>query len=166
MKSLKSLFLALLALGATQSPLLQAQDAADPASPPAEGRRGKGRGPGDGPQGRGQMMNPQARVEQLDRELGLSADQKTKLTEVFSKARTDMEGLRGSGDGDREANREKMQSIMQATRGDVQAVLTDDQKKKFKSMGPGPGRGERGEKGPRGDRPQGGGGQGKRKKNV
>lgn len=165
MKSIPSLLLALLTLGALPSPLLQAQEPANPSSPPAEERR-QGRGPGDGPQGRGQMMNPQARVEQLDRELSLSADQKAKLTEVFTKARTEMEGLRGGGDGDRGANREKMQSIMQATRGDVQAVLTDDQKKKFKTMGPGPGRGERGEKGPRGDRPKGGGGPGKRKKDV
>ena len=163
MKS-KSLLLLALSLGFVGSPLLQAQNQAEPAAPTTEGRRGKGRGPGDGPQGRDQMMTPEARVEQLDRQLTLSTDQKTKLTQVFTKARTDMEGLRGSGDGDRGAKREKIQSVMQGTRSEVQAILTDDQKKKFRAMGPG--RGERGEKGERGDRPTGGGGPGKRKKNV
>lgn len=160
MKPIKSLFL-LAAFGLFASPLLQAQDQSpDPSTPPAEGRRGKGRGPGDGQgkQGRGQMMNPAARVEQLDRELSLTADQKTKLTEIFTKSRDEMESMRGNKSGDREANREKMQSMMQSTQSQVQAVLTDEQKKKLSSMR------ERG-----GDRPRGGpgeksGGEGGRRK--
>lgn len=165
MKPIKSLLL-LAAFGLFASPLLQAQDqTANPSNPPAEGRRGKGRGAGDGEgrQGRGgMMMNPEARVEQLDRELSLTADQKTKLTDIFTKSRTEMEALRGSNTGDREANREKMQSIMQATQQQVQGVLTDEQKTKLRAM---PGRG-----GPGGDRPRGGpggeGGQGRRKKGA
>jgi Spy/CpxP family protein refolding chaperone len=160
MKPIKSLLL-LAAFGLFASPLLQAQDqAADPSTPPAEGRRGKrGAGEGQGKQGRGgMMMNPEARVEQLDRELSLTADQKTKLTDIFAKSRTEMEALRDGNTGDREANREKLQSIMQATQQQVQGVLTDEQKTKLRAM---PGRG--------GDRPRGGpgekgGGQGGRRK--
>src|SRR5688572_12010739 len=115
MNYVKTLLL-ILALGFAASPLIHAADAADTATLPAEGRRGKSgaRGPG-GPGGRGQMANPEARVEQLDRSLGLTTDQKSKLTDIFSKARDEMESMR-QGDGDRAANREKMQQSMQATR--------------------------------------------------
>jgi protein CpxP len=162
MKSIKSL-LFLAACGLFASPLVHAQEKADkPSTPPAEGRRGKGRGPGEGQgkQGRGpMMMSPEARVEQLDRDLSLTADQKTKLTGIFAKSREQMEALRGGGKGDREANREKMQAIMKDTQSQVQGVLTDEQKTKLKSL---PDRG-----GEDGERPRGGpgGGQGRRKKN-
>lgn len=169
MKPIKSLLL-LAAFGLMASPLLQAQDQAatppEPSTPPAEGRRGKGRGPadGEGKQGKGQMMNPEARVAQLDRELSLTADQKTKLTDIFAKQRDEMEAMRGTNKGDREGNRDKMQSMMQSNRTQIESVLTDEQKKKFEARPQG-GRG-----GADGDRPRGGpgggqgGGQGKRKK--
>jgi Spy/CpxP family protein refolding chaperone len=148
----------------TSSSLLPAQDQAAPSSPPAEGRRGKG---GQRPEGgRGQMMmHPSARVEMLDRELNLTADQKTKLTNIFTQARTEMEGLRGNDGGERGANREKLQQMMQSTRDQVAGVLTDEQKKKFEDM-PQMGAGGRGgPKGEKGQRPRGGpGGAGKRKK--
>jgi Spy/CpxP family protein refolding chaperone len=148
-----------LALGLSTSALLTAQDQA-----PAEGRRGKGgQRPEGGAPGRGQVMNPEARVAELDRRLNLTADQKTRLTEIFTQARTEMEGLRGGGGG--AGNREKAQQMMQATRDQVAGVLTDEQKKKFEE-GPQMGAGGRGKaKGEKGERPRGGpGGAGKRKK--
>jgi Spy/CpxP family protein refolding chaperone len=146
MKTIKSL-LALLSLGVASSALLSAQDQTNPSTPPAEGRRGGKagqRGPGGQGEGRGQMMNPEARVAQLDRALSLTEDQKSKLTGIFAK------------------QREEMQQAMQATRDQVQAVLTDDQKKKFEEIDR-PGRG-----GPRGEGSKGGprGGQGKRKRDA
>lgn len=104
------------------------------------------------------MMNPEARVEQLDRELKLTADQKAKLTDIFTKSRSEMEAMRDNKSGDREANREKMQSMMQATQSQVQAVLTDEQKQKLSSMR------ERGGDRPRGGQGEKGGGQGGRRK--
>jgi Spy/CpxP family protein refolding chaperone len=162
MKMFRTL-LTTLALGLTTSAVLTAQDQA-PTSPPAEGRRGKGgQRPEGGAPGRGQMMNPEARVAELDRRLSLTAAQKARLTEIFTQARTEMEGLRGGGGGG--GNREKAQQMMQATRDQVAGVLTDEQKKKFEE-GPQMGGGGRGKaKGEKGERPRGGpGGAGKRKK--
>jgi periplasmic protein CpxP/Spy len=161
MKTLKLLFISL-ALGVAGAPLIAA-DQTD--APPSEGRRGKGAKKGakrgeagqDGPQGRGQVMNPDARVANLDRELNLTAEQKTKLTDIFAKSREEMQGMRGGGD-DKRANRERMQQMMQATQDQVQSVLTDEQKKKFQEMER-PGRG-----GPGGERPRKG--EGKRKKDA
>jgi Spy/CpxP family protein refolding chaperone len=163
MNSIKSL-IAILALSLAATPLIRAADQTDTTTAPAEGRRGKGGPRGQGGGRGGQMMNPEARVEQLDRNLTLTTEQKTKLTDIFSKARDDMEGMR-QADGDRAANREKMQQAMQATRDQVQSVLTDEQKKKFEALpqgGPGGGRGGEGQRGG----PRGGQGQGKRKKGA
>jgi Spy/CpxP family protein refolding chaperone len=162
MNPLKSL-LALLALGIAASSPLAAQDQPDPNNPPAEGRRGKGGKRGPGAQGRGQGMDPGARVEQMDRVLGLSPDQKVKISDIFAKAREDVRRSRG-GDGDRKANRERMQQAMQATRDQVNTVLTDEQRTKIQARqqqggGRQRGKGQRGGKRP-------GGGQGKRKKNA
>lgn len=143
------LLLTLLALGTASSAWLLAQDDTTTTPPAPEGRRGKAgqRGPGRG----GMMGNPEARVAELDKALGLTADQKTKLTDIFTKSRDEMQSLRG-GSGDRQANAEKARQMMQATRAQVAAVLTDEQKKKFEAMGPGRGDGK--------------GGSGKRKKDA
>ncbi len=130
---------AVLSLGLLGAPLAQAQDQTkDKANPPREeGRRG-----GDGAQGRGQMMNPEARVKQLDEAVSLTAEQKTKITAIYTKAQEDMRAAMRDGGGDQQANREKMMASMQATRDQVRAVLTDEQKTKFDAM---PQRGGRGE---------------------
>jgi protein CpxP len=149
---LTSTLLFALVLGTAATPLLRAQDQTTTTAP-AEGKRGKGKGArgGRGAEGRGAgMMSPDARVEMLDRELKLTADQKTKLTDIFTKARDEMrDDMQNAKGGDQKAARQKMQQSMQATRDQVAAVLTDEQKKKFEEMGPGMGQGgQRGGKGP------------------
>lgn len=81
------------------------------------------------------MMSPEARVEQLDKAVSLTAEQKTKITEIYTKAQEDMRAaMRGGGGGDREAMREKMMDAMRKTREQVRALLTDEQKTKFDAM--------------------------------
>ncbi len=110
---------------------VSAAQAEDKSTPPAEGRRGKG----GSEQGRGQMMSPEARIEQLDKALTLTADQKTKIKEIYAKAQEDMRAtMRGGGGGDRDAAREKMIAAMRKTRDEVRAQLTDEQKKKFDEL--------------------------------
>ena len=130
MKAFK--FLTLIgALGALFATTLPAQDQTNPSTPPTEGRRGKG---GQNQGGRGQM-SPQARVEQLDKALTLTAEQKTKITDIYTKAQEDMRtAMRNGSGGDRQAAREKMMEAMRATREQVRGVLTEDQQKKFDAL--------------------------------
>lgn len=124
---------------------VQAQDQ----KAPSEGRRGKG---GQEQGGRGQMMSPEARVEQLDKALTLTEEQKTKIKDIYTKAGEEMRAAMKDGGGDRDAARTKMMERMRATRDQVRALLTDEQKKKFDEMPQrgggdqgGRGRGKRGE---------------------
>ncbi len=137
MKSPK-LLAVLFSFGLLSAALVHAQDQ----NAPSEGRRGKG---GEG--GRGQMMSPEARVEQLDKAVTLTAEQKTKIKEIYTKAQEDMRAaMRDGGGGDRDAAREKMMAAMRKTREEVRAQLTDEQKKKFDEMPQrgGPGGGDQG----------------------
>jgi len=129
---------ALLSLGLLVSPWAQAQDQSKES---ANAPRGEGRRGADGAQGRGQMMNAEARVKQLDEVVSLTADQKTKITTIYTKAQDDMRAMMRDGGGEQQANREKMMESMRATRDQVRAVLTDEQKTKFDAM-PQRGRGE------------------------
>jgi periplasmic protein CpxP/Spy len=107
-----------------------AAHAQDKSTPPAEGRRGKG---GESQRG-GQMMSPEARVEQLDKAVSLTEEQKTKIKDIYAKSQEELRtAMRGSG-GDRDAARQKMMEMMRATRDQVRALLTDEQKKKFDAM--------------------------------
>lgn len=141
MKTLKQTLIAL-TIGLLAASFASAQD---DATKRGEGRRGRGGPPAEG-QGRGQMMNPEARVEQLDRALTLTADQKTKIKGIYAKTQEEMRSMMRNGrdaGGDQSANREKMQKLMQSSRDQVRALLTDEQKKKFDAMAPGGGgRGE------------------------
>ena len=116
----------IIALGALFVCAAQAQDG-----------QGKGRG------GRGGFMSPEARVEAIDKAVTLTADQKTKITDLYKKQAEEMRAMfeaSKNGGGDRDANRQKMMDSMKATRDQVRALLTDEQKKKFDEM-PQPGRG-------------------------
>ena len=97
------------------------------------------------------MMTADERVAQLDKAVSLTAEQKPKIKEIYTKAEEQMrEAFRGGGGGDRETARNKMVEMMRKTREDVRALLTDEQKKKFDEMPQ------------RGGGNQGGRGQGKR----
>ncbi len=78
-------------------------------------------------------MNADARVQQLDRALTLSADQKTEIKAIYSKVEEGMRAQTRDG-GDQQANRAKLRDTMQSTRDQVRALLTDEQKSKFDAM--------------------------------
>lgn len=122
---------AAVALALLVSPLIQAQDQTNPRG---EGRRGQREGKAEGTQGRGQVMNADARVKQLDRALTLSAEQKTQIKGIYAKAEEATRVLTRDGGGDQQANRAKLRDTMQSTRDQVRALLTDQQKTKFDAM--------------------------------
>jgi Spy/CpxP family protein refolding chaperone len=78
---------------------------------------------------KGRGGNPDAQVERLDQAVGLTADQKAKIKEIYTK---NMEKARDASPEDRRA-------IMQAQRDGVRAVLTPEQHKKFDEMPQGKG---------------------------
>ena len=79
--------------------------------------------------GRGGMMDPEQRIERLEQAVGtLSAEQKTKIKEVYAQS---AEKMRNLPDDQR---REKMMELMQESGRQVRAVLTAEQQKKYDEM--------------------------------
>jgi len=85
-----------------------------------------------------QMGTPAERAERSVTRmeaLKLTADQKTKLTEVFLSQGKSVDSLRAANGGaGGEGMREKMAPIQAATSKRVMALLTDEQKKSYKAM--------------------------------
>lgn len=101
-------------------PALQAQSTESPA--PA-----RERGPG-GPGGRGPNL------EMIAEELGLSADQKAKLAPIMKHQAEQMQAIRQDESLSREQRMEKVRTIREAGRKDIEAVLTPEQAKKFADL--------------------------------
>jgi periplasmic protein CpxP/Spy len=101
----------------------------------AQDQKGRGRG----------GMNPEAQVARIDEAVTLTADQKTKITAIFSKMQEQMQAL------PQEERREKGMALREAATKEVRALLTAEQQAKFDAM-------------PQGRGPGGGQGQGKGKK--
>ena len=131
MKSALKVVLALLALGLIAgASIASAQDQTPP--PPAQ------KGPGGGGRG-GRGMDPATMLARLDEAVTLTADQKTKVTDIYKKMADQMQALAP------EDRRTKGQEIRTATNAEIRALLTPDQQKKFDAMpqgrGPGGGKG-------------------------
>lgn len=91
-----------------------------------------------GGQGGGRRMaaSPEDRVKQLDEKVKLTDDQKTKATAVYTEAAEGMKKMREEmqgGGGDRQAMMEKMQKMNAETDSKINAFLTEDQKKAYKT---------------------------------
>lgn len=127
------------------------------ATPPAGGGPGERRG----------MLNPEERVKHMKETLGLSDDQATKLQAIFQKNADAAKALRDDTSLSQEDRRAKFGEMMKSTREEVDAVLTPEQKEKWKAEmekrrgqhGPG-GPGAPGAGGPGGHRKGGAGGNG------
>lgn len=120
MKSLKKILLPVLALavGAVAPLSLNAQDR--PARPERSGPGGPGARGGD-------------RLATMS-ELGLTADQKTKVQAIIEEERTSLEALRADTSLTQEARRAKMQEIRQSFAGKIRAALTPEQQAKWAEM--------------------------------
>src|ERR1051326_1519828 len=150
--------LATAVLGAAALPMLSSAQDEKPAPPPAEGggngNGGGGQRPG-GSGGRRGMPTPEQMVAHLDEAVTLTADQKTKVLEIYKKNAADMQAV------PREQRREKMPELMKSQHDSIRALLTADQQKKFDAMpAPGGRGGPGGPGGPGGGRPPRGGGEG------
>lgn len=81
-------------------------------------------------------MTPEARVKQLDEKLMLSADQKAKLTTVFTEQAAAQKKQREEGPGteDRQVRMERMQKQRAELETKITDVLTNDQKKTYTDL--------------------------------
>lgn len=111
----------------------------------------QGQGGGDHPRGEGHggqhggMMNSEAMLDHMSKELNLTDDQKAKVKTILEDQRKQMEELRNDQNSSQEDRRSKMQEIRKSTEEKINGVLNDEQKKKFEEMrkrGPGQGHGE------------------------
>ena len=141
-------FLLVFALAALCSATMYAQQP-DQAS-------GQGSEHHDGRMGqRGQMMNSQAMLDHMTKELNLSSDQQAKIKTILDDQQKQAETLRSDTSLSQQDRMTKMRDIHKSTVDQVKAVLNSDQQAKFDEMqkkmmehrgGPG---------GPGGDHPHG-----------
>jgi protein CpxP len=101
----------------------------DAAPPPPDGQM-----QGPPPGGRGGMMNPERRVEMLQKRLGLSADQTAQVKAIFEGERGKMEALRSNADMAPQDRRTQMMAIHEDSDAKIHAVLSPDQKTKYDEM--------------------------------
>jgi hypothetical protein len=85
-----------------------------------------------------QGRQQQTPAQQLDRlktaVTGITDDQATKITAIYTTSAKSMDSLRTAANGDRDAMREKMMPMRAATNAKIKAVLTADQAKQFDAM--------------------------------
>ena len=71
--------------------------------------------------------NVEQRLEQLDKQLQLTADQKTKLKTYFEGERKKMQDMRADTSLTREQRQEKMKAVREDLNKEMKTVLTPDQ---------------------------------------
>lgn len=110
MKSVLKVVFSLIALGlAFSGPIARAQDQA-----PQKGKGGR--------------MNPEQMVTRLDEAVKLTAEQKTKALEIYTKMGEKMQGVA------REDRQTKGAEIRKETNDAIKAILTPEQQTKFDAM--------------------------------
>lgn len=97
----------------------------DPPAAKADGGARRERGPGGGERG--------DRLEMMKEQLGLTPEQVEKLKPIFAKDAEQYKALREDAALSREQKGEKMRAIFQASREQIQAILTPGQVEKMKA---------------------------------
>jgi periplasmic protein CpxP/Spy len=92
-----------------------------------------------GPPPNGQMqgqhrMDPEKRVEMLQRRLELNESQTAQVRQIFTEARAQMETLRSNASLAPEDRRAQMMTLHQGEQSRIRAVLTPDQQAKYDAM--------------------------------
>ena len=100
-------------------------------------------------------MTPQERTDRLVKELGLSAEQKTKVLDLFMKQDEAWKKAREEAAEDRSGMRAKMEKQREEMNAKMKEILTKDQYEKYeKMMKEGRGRGGPGGPGAPGGKPE------------
>jgi len=88
--------------------------------------------PGGGGRGGRGGMNPERRLEMMQQQLNLTADQSTAIKAIFEDERAKMEAARASTAPD--DRRAKMMAMREEEKTKIEAVLTPEQKIKYEEM--------------------------------
>jgi len=126
---LKNWILALTLAGlAYTAPAVVAQDApsSDQQAAPA------GAPPEQG--GRNGRFDPDRRADMLTKRLNLSADQKTKVADIFKSEQEQMEKIHADTSASQQDRRAKMMDMHKASSDQIRALLNPDQQKKWDEM--------------------------------
>lgn len=75
----------------------------------------------------GMRMSAEDRAKQLQTQLKLTDDQTTKITAIYKDQRAKMDSVRTASNGDRDAMRSSMMTMMKTTNDKIKAILTPDQ---------------------------------------
>jgi len=126
---LKHSLLALALAGLIYAAPAVAQNSAAPDQPPAPNAQqqqwhGHGRG----------EMDPAKHAEMLAKKLDLTADQQTKVQEIFKSEQSQMESVHSDSSMPRDQRHAKMMEIHQSSGDQVRALLDPTQQKKWDEM--------------------------------
>lgn len=88
---------------------------------------------GGGGGGRGMMMNPQAQVDSMTEQLGLTVEQQPKVLAILQETQKKMMEIRNSG-ADPSEMRPKMMALREDQQTKIKALLSEDQKPKYDAM--------------------------------
>jgi protein CpxP len=138
----KLTILSLVLAGACALPALTLADDAVPPKPPggtdapkAAGDAGKPAGRPGGGAGR---MDPAERLKMLTEKLGLTQDQQDKIKAIYEKNAPQFKDLMAKGrENLSEDDKTKMRELFKTQTEEIAAVLTPEQKEKFKELRPG-----------------------------
>jgi protein CpxP len=124
---MKQCLLVLVAAGALSiaAPFVAAQDTqSNDQAQPAQEHGGWHHGPQD----------PAQRTKELTKHLNLTSDQQTKVQEIFTTEKSQMEGLHQDSSLSQQDRRAKMMDIRNTTNTQVRALLDPTQQKKWDEM--------------------------------
>ncbi len=79
-------------------------------------------------------MDPAQRTEKLSRKLKLTADQQTKVQEIFKSEQSQMQSVHSDSTLSRDQRRSKMMDIHKTSTDQVRALLDATQQKKWDKM--------------------------------
>jgi periplasmic protein CpxP/Spy len=102
-------------------------------TPPPPPAQGDAQGPPPGGRGGG-MMNPERRLEMMQKQLGLSPEQSTAIKSILDDEQTKMQAMQSDTSMSRDDRRSKMMAMREDEKTKVEAVLTKDQKPKYEEM--------------------------------
>jgi len=83
---------------------------------------------------RGPRFDPDRRAEMVSKKLNLSADQKTKVTDIFKSEQEQMQKIHADASASQQDRRSKMMESHKASNDQVRALLNPDQQKKWDEM--------------------------------
>ncbi len=82
----------------------------------------------------GQRRTPEEQAKNLQTQLKLTDDQTAKITSIMQMQSTKMDSIRTAANGDRDAMRSGMMTVMQAMTPKIKAVLTPEQATAYDKM--------------------------------